>query len=63
MKITKHAREAPSTTAHGLLLGLDFDGVLEISNSIPLPSRGNEDDEKSNKSNGWCHMEFNWRVD
>lgn len=46
-KIIKHARESSSTMAHGLLLGLDLDGVLEVSNSFPLPG---EDDEKSAKS-------------
>ncbi|TFK30514.1 translation initiation factor 3 subunit 3 [Coprinopsis marcescibilis] len=49
-KIIKHAREAPSTTAHGLLLGLDLDGVLEISNSFPLPHHGGDDGEKGSKS-------------
>lgn len=51
-KIIKHAREASSTMAHGLLLGLDLDGVLEVSNSFPLPPHTNEDDEKSAKSTG-----------
>ncbi|KAF9569645.1 hypothetical protein CPC08DRAFT_3226 [Agrocybe pediades] len=49
-KIIKHAREAPSTTAHGLLLGLDLDGTLEVSNSFPLPHHAGDDDEKSAKS-------------
>ncbi|TFK41084.1 hypothetical protein BDQ12DRAFT_678861 [Crucibulum laeve] len=49
-KIIKHAREAPSTTAHGLLLGLDLDGILEVSNSFPLPHHGGDDDDKSAKS-------------
>ncbi|KAJ3503159.1 hypothetical protein NLJ89_g8556 [Agrocybe chaxingu] len=49
-KIIKHAREAPSTTAHGLLLGLDLDGILEVSNSFPLPHHANDDDDKSAKS-------------
>ena len=51
-KIIKHAREASSTMAHGLLLGLDLDGVLEVSNSFPLPPHPGEDDEKSAKSTG-----------
>lgn len=51
-KILKHGREAPSTTAHGLLLGLDLDGTLEISNSFPLPHHGGDDDDKSTKSLG-----------
>jgi len=49
-KIIKHAREAPSTTAHGLLLGLDLDGILEVSNSFPLPHHVGDEDEKSSKS-------------
>src|SRR5437016_5192600 len=51
-KIIKHAREAPSTTAHGLLLGLDLDGILEVSNSFPLPHHVGDEDEKSSKSTG-----------
>lgn len=54
-KIAKHGREAPSTTAHGLLLGLDLDGTLEISNSFPLPYHPGDDDEKSTKSIGESH--------
>lgn len=49
-KIIKHAREAPSTTAHGLLLGLDLDGTLEISNSFPLPHHGGDEADKNTKS-------------
>ncbi|KAG5648056.1 hypothetical protein DXG03_007091 [Asterophora parasitica] len=51
-KILKHAREAPSTTAHGLLLGLDLDGTLEISNSFPLPHQTGDEDDRSAKSVG-----------
>lgn len=51
-KIIKHAREASSTLAHGLLLGLDLDGILEVSNSFPLPAHSGEDDDKSAKSTG-----------
>ncbi|KDR85069.1 hypothetical protein GALMADRAFT_233676 [Galerina marginata CBS 339.88] len=49
-KIIKHAREAPSSTAHGLLLGLDLDGILEVSNSFPLPHHAGDEDDKSAKS-------------
>lgn len=51
-KIIKHAREAPSTTAHGLLLGLDLDGTLEISNSFPLPHHIGDEADKNAKSIG-----------
>ena len=46
-KIIKHGSEAPS--AFGLLIGIDLDGTLEVSNSFPLP-HVNEEDEKTNKS-------------
>jgi len=49
-KIMKHVREAPLSSAHGLLLGLDLDGTLEVSNSFALPHHGNDEDEKSTKS-------------
>ncbi|KAF8912736.1 translation initiation factor 3 subunit 3 [Gymnopilus junonius] len=49
-KIIKHAREAPSSTAHGLLLGLDLDGILEVSNSFALPHHVGDEDDKSAKS-------------
>ncbi|KIJ68366.1 hypothetical protein HYDPIDRAFT_106552 [Hydnomerulius pinastri MD-312] len=49
-KIIQHGRDAPSASAHGLLLGLDLEGVLEVSNSFPLPNHANDDDEKSSKS-------------
>ncbi|PPQ64402.1 hypothetical protein CVT26_002109 [Gymnopilus dilepis] len=49
-KIIKHAREAPSSIAHGLLLGLDLDGILEVSNSFALPHHAGEEDEKSAKA-------------
>ncbi|KAI0704952.1 hypothetical protein BC835DRAFT_709556 [Cytidiella melzeri] len=48
-KIIKHAREAHGTSAHGILLGLDLDGTLEVSNSFPLPHHVNDDDDKSVK--------------
>ncbi|KAI0330552.1 hypothetical protein GY45DRAFT_1323492 [Cubamyces sp. BRFM 1775] len=49
-KIIKHAKEAPGSSAHGLLLGLDLDGTLEVSNSFPLPHHSNDEDDKSIKS-------------
>ncbi|KAG8219871.1 translation initiation factor 3 subunit 3, partial [Butyriboletus roseoflavus] len=51
-KIVQHGREAPSASAHGLLLGLDLDGILEVSNSFPLPSHTSEEEDKSSKSIG-----------
>lgn len=51
-KIIKHAKEAPGSSAHGLLLGLDLDATLEVSNSFPLPHHSNDDDDKSSKGVG-----------
>ena len=53
-KIVKHAKEAPGSSAHGLLLGLDLDGTLEVSNSFPLPHHASDDDDKSAKGVGMC---------
>ena len=42
-KIIKHGRETNFST--GTLLGLDFDGTMEVSNSFPLPAFSEEDDK------------------
>jgi len=47
-KIIKHSSESHSSV-HGLLLGLDLDGTLEVTNSFPLPHSSGDDDEKSSK--------------
>jgi len=52
-KIIKHSLDFNSSV-HGLLLGLDLDGVLEISNCFPLPNQPPDEDEKSLKSVGRC---------
>jgi translation initiation factor 3 subunit H len=44
-KIIKHGREAHFGT--GTLLGLDFDGTMEVSNSFPLPGFSEEEGAKS----------------
>jgi translation initiation factor 3 subunit H len=54
-KIIKHAGDV--RTATGLLLGLDFDGTLEISNSFPLPHHSNDEDDKSSKATGAPSLE------
>jgi hypothetical protein len=53
MKIMKHSQE--STNANGLLLGIDLDGVLNVTNSFAMPNI-TDDDEKSNKSAGMSHL-------
>ncbi|KZS96137.1 hypothetical protein SISNIDRAFT_473518 [Sistotremastrum niveocremeum HHB9708] len=53
-KITKHGQEAKSNNAAGLLLGLDLDGTLEVSNSFPLPTsqQAGDEEDKSTKFSG-----------
>ncbi|EPT03939.1 hypothetical protein FOMPIDRAFT_1114837 [Fomitopsis schrenkii] len=48
-KIIKHSRDAQGSSAHGLILGLDLDGTLEVSNSFPMPNHSPDDDDKSAK--------------
>lgn len=39
-KIIKHGRDAQNSNTTGVLLGIDLQGVLEVSNSFPLPAKG-----------------------
>jgi translation initiation factor 3 subunit H len=49
-KIIKHAEDARNAT--GLLLGLDLEGTLEVSNAFSLPHAPADEDEKSTKTVG-----------
>jgi len=51
-KIMKHSRDTPTSSAHGLLTGLDLDGILEVSNSFAIPHHTSnaDDDDKVHKS-------------
>lgn len=48
-KIIKHSAEAQGSPALGLLLGIDLNGILEISNSFALPHTS-EEEEKTNRT-------------
>ena len=48
-KIVKHSSES-SQAVLGLLIGIDLDGTLEVSNSFPLPANASEEEDKSTKS-------------
>ncbi|KAH8835219.1 hypothetical protein DL96DRAFT_1454914 [Flagelloscypha sp. PMI_526] len=48
-KILKHTGESSTAVTFGLLLGLDLDGTLHISNSFSLPHHL-DDEDKSTKS-------------
>ncbi|KZV79506.1 hypothetical protein EXIGLDRAFT_578355, partial [Exidia glandulosa HHB12029] len=56
MKIMKHARDTGSSTATGLLLGIDLDGTLEVSNSFPLPTYGDDDEKGSSPARYQANM-------
>ncbi|KAG1451608.1 hypothetical protein G6F56_008043 [Rhizopus delemar] len=43
LKIIKHCRESYPTDVTGQLLGLDDNGVLEVTNCFPFPSDGDDD--------------------
>ncbi|KAI5123765.1 hypothetical protein M0805_000354 [Coniferiporia weirii] len=47
-KIVKHGSEAQPGSGLGLLIGIDLDGTLEISNTFPLPN-ANDEEEKTSK--------------
>lgn len=49
-KIMKHATESTAQNANGLLLGLDLDGTLEVSNCFALPTHVSDEDDKASKS-------------
>ncbi|CAK5280564.1 unnamed protein product [Mycena citricolor] len=49
-KILKHSRDSTSPLVSGLLLGLDLDGTLRVSNCFASPHNVNDEDEKSTKS-------------
>ncbi|KAE9411035.1 hypothetical protein BT96DRAFT_961670 [Gymnopus androsaceus JB14] len=49
-KILKHSCDSTSSSPVGLLLGIDLDGVLEVSNCFALPHHSGDDDDKSAKS-------------
>ena len=57
-KIIKHSRDSPlhhisssSSSAYGLLLGIDLDGTLEISNCFAMPHSSDEE-ERTGKAAG-----------
>jgi translation initiation factor 3 subunit H len=52
MKITRHCSSAFPTTATGSLVGLDGNGVLEVTNTFPFPTvdGGNVDSHQNDAS-------------
>lgn len=49
MKIMKHSQE--SSNANGLLVGIDLDGTMHVTNSFAMPNLS-DDDDKSGKTAG-----------
>ncbi|GJJ78087.1 translation initiation factor 3 subunit H [Entomortierella parvispora] len=44
LKIVKHCRESVPTTVTGQLMGLDVNGVLEVTHSFPMPKNQDSED-------------------
>lgn len=51
LKIIKNCREAFPAIVSGQLLGLDVNGVLEVTHSFPFPNLSNEDDNPFKNKN------------
>ncbi|KAJ1948677.1 hypothetical protein EC988_005078 [Linderina pennispora] len=48
LKIVKHSREAFPTSVNGQLLGLEIDGVLEVTNAFPVPTQPGSEEDMTN---------------
>ncbi|KAJ2847650.1 hypothetical protein IWW36_003748 [Coemansia brasiliensis] len=48
LKIVKHARESYPTPVNGQLLGLEVDGVLEVTNSFAVPTQSEAENDMKN---------------
>ncbi|KAJ2160649.1 hypothetical protein GGF46_002078 [Coemansia sp. RSA 552] len=48
LKIVKHARESYPTSVNGQLLGMEIDGVLEVTSSFAVPTQPTSDDDIAN---------------
>lgn len=44
LKIVKHCRESAPATVTGQLMGLDVNGVLEVTHSFPMPKNQESED-------------------
>ncbi|EPS36722.1 hypothetical protein H072_9730 [Dactylellina haptotyla CBS 200.50] len=63
MRIVKHATGAYPTTVYGSLLGMEVDGVLQITNAFPFPTSTDDDSSSSaltpkNKGVMWYENEM-----
>ncbi|KAK6544332.1 hypothetical protein TWF694_001032 [Orbilia ellipsospora] len=63
MRIVKHATGAYPTTVYGSLLGMEVDGVLQITNAFPFPTSTEDDSSSSaltpkNKGVMWYENEM-----
>ncbi|KAI8319048.1 hypothetical protein GQ54DRAFT_293453 [Martensiomyces pterosporus] len=48
LKIVKHARESFPTSVNGQLLGLEIDGVLEVTNAFAVPTQPGSEEDMTN---------------
>jgi translation initiation factor 3 subunit H len=50
LKILKHCKESLPATATGTLLGMDSDGVVEVTNCFPRPLVADSDDSSTTET-------------
>ncbi|KAJ1962156.1 hypothetical protein GGI12_002821 [Dipsacomyces acuminosporus] len=48
LKIVKHSREGFPTSVNGQLLGLEIDGVLEVTNAFAVPTQPGSEEDMTN---------------
>jgi translation initiation factor 3 subunit H len=58
LKIVKHCKENLPQLVTGQLLGLDYDGTLEVTNCFPFPSRAEAVDEDYENTDGAVDYQF-----
>ncbi|KAJ2563194.1 hypothetical protein IW140_006190 [Coemansia sp. RSA 1813] len=48
LKIVKHSREYYPTSVNGQLLGMEINGVLEVTNAFPVPTQPGSEEDMTN---------------
>jgi hypothetical protein len=54
LKIVKHCRESIPATVTGQLMGLDVNGVLEVTHSFPMPKNNQDSEDDGKLSHSLC---------
>jgi translation initiation factor 3 subunit H len=59
LKIIKHCKDNLNEVVTGIIMGLDFDSTLEVTNCFPLPKLADEEDEAAESNEG---EEYQWEM-